>query len=299
MSKKKMLVILLGICLLAFIVRMAFVGLFPALFSPDTPGYLEPAANLVAGRGYVTNAGVPYIAREPGYPALIALNYLLWGQSDYPVKVTQAALAALMCLPIFVIGQVVFDEAVGLLAALILALYPTLIPGVGFILTETFFTFLLSVAMALLVVFLQLRRWWVLGLAGITLGLAILTRSGLLIFPFLMALGFLVTARFKKQAVINSLLLLASTLVVVLPWTIRNYLAFGQFIPVHVAGGTSLYHGSHVIWQGDWWGGRSRWRLRRPLLAAKPTPSRSMRCWAGRLCKTSNRMLAATWRSFP
>ena len=79
--------------------------------------------------------------------------------------------------------------------------------------------------------------------AGLTCGLAILTRpSWLLFFPFAWGLVLLVGSERGKQALIG-VCVVSAICVTMLPWWIRNYRAVGQFVPTTLQVGASLYDG--------------------------------------------------------
>ena len=81
------------IAVVAIVVRLA-VLVVPFDFSgPDSVTYLEPAAALARGEGYLDAAGRPTAARPPGYPAFVAACYrLAGGESFVAVRVAQALL---------------------------------------------------------------------------------------------------------------------------------------------------------------------------------------------------------------
>ena len=59
--------------LLSALCLVAAVGKPARLYRPDSPGYLNPAHDLAAGRGFTTSE------RPPGYPMLAAADYALGG----------------------------------------------------------------------------------------------------------------------------------------------------------------------------------------------------------------------------
>jgi hypothetical protein len=80
---------------------------------------------------------------------------------------------------------------------------------------------------------------------GMVAGLAILTRPAMLFFlPFEMLLAW------KRQRVL-ALWLMLGTLVIVLPWTVRNAMAYGRFVLVASEGGVTFWTGNHPEAQGE------------------------------------------------
>jgi hypothetical protein len=110
------------------------------------------------------------------------------------------------------------------------------------LLTEPLFVLLSLAAVA---VALEARRratgWrWAL-LAGGLCGLAILTRSaGLVLAPCIALLVSKPERRFSRAGLLAPVLVIAATVLVVMPWTVRNALVLHRFIPVTDQGGYTL-----------------------------------------------------------
>jgi hypothetical protein len=214
----------------------------------DMEEYLRLAQGLTDGRGYAGQEG-PTAFRPPLYPAFLALVRIVWGDSVLAIRLAQGVLGALTCvLTVFLAGAVVGRERTHW-AGLLVALYPTHVMYASYLHREVLFTFLLVGALALLA-----RRGSARSLAaGIVLGLAALTNSAALGTAPLAAL-YLVTRRQGRRAA----LLLAGTVLVIAPWTVRNYRIFGSFVPVNTKAGV-------VFWEGNdegWLRGETEWDIR-------------------------------------
>jgi 4-amino-4-deoxy-L-arabinose transferase-like glycosyltransferase len=101
--------------------------------------------------------------------------------------------------------------------------------------------------------------------AGIALGLAALTRStALILAPFLLAplADRRYPPRARRHLAASAILGFAAAL---LPWTIRNAIAFRELLPVNDAGGYSFYHGNSV-WTSRYYAVRTRAEYDRWLL---------------------------------
>ena len=112
---------------------------------------------------------------------MIGLIYLVAGHDPVWVRWVQAFIGAWMCVLVYLLTRSVFNH--GILAGLVAAMYPPLIVSTAEILTETLFAFLLLAAVYLVVS--KNGQWWRIA-AGVTLGLALLTRPMAVFFlPFL------------------------------------------------------------------------------------------------------------------
>jgi 4-amino-4-deoxy-L-arabinose transferase-like glycosyltransferase len=85
---------------------------------------------------------------------------------------------AATCLVVYLIGAGIFDRRVGLVGALILALFPSQIFGTTLILTEVFWTFvIMSFLLAVMHFTLRPGPWWQYALVGMALGVISLIRG--------------------------------------------------------------------------------------------------------------------------
>ena len=78
---------------------------------------------------------------------------------------------------------------------------------------------------------------------GLLFALAILTRETAL-FALPLAALFLASRRPRPAAAARAAILLAMALLVVAPWTYRNWIVFHAFVPVSTAGALALYQGN-------------------------------------------------------
>ncbi len=212
-------------------------------FNEDWREYDAVAWALASGEG-LTWRGQPYTCHGPAFPAFLGAVYALFGHSYAAAKIALSVLGALTCVLIVLIGKRVFAERVGWIAGGIAALYPFLVFYTGFLLVETLFVFLLTLALYLLVRMRQAPalRWGL--LAGFVLGLASLTRSTAALMP-VMIFGW-VWVEFgspKRAAVVAGTTALAMT-VVLLAGTLRSHQAAGTAMPLPSCTWVTLY-GAH------------------------------------------------------
>jgi len=208
----------------------------------DARQYDEIAISILAGNGFAWPDGEPTAYRPPLYPAFLALIYFMFGHHYMPVQLVQALLLSLTCVLAFLIGRQIYDEKVALIAGIGCALYPMLILPAYEILSEALFVFLFTLTFFLLMKCREkpgLAPW-----AGLSLALASFTK------PFaLFALPFFVYWLWRHRSVASMKSIFLFILVFILclvPWTIRNYRVFGEFVPIATVGGISFYN-SHVF----------------------------------------------------
>jgi len=240
--------VLIGLTLVAISVRVAYVWTLPIdrLKWPDEQAFDEIAWQLVHTGKYESSA---YRA-TPVLPWFLAAVYEVAGHNYRAVRVGQAVMGGIIVLAVYGIGARLFARATGYVAALGTAFYPPLIYLSGVFYAEHLFTVLLVVTVFFLVQWWQKRRIrWVLA-AGLALGLGALCRPIFLVFaPFAAAyVGWFAgaKARWYSMAV-----LLAASLAVIGPWTIRNAVLFRHFVPIANGFGLHLWWGNNDVSRGD------------------------------------------------
>jgi hypothetical protein len=164
------------------------------------------------------------------------------------VKIGQCLLGASLVPALALIGRRISGETTGIAAAAIAAFYPELVWFSSHFWAETLFTVLLWWALERLTVADEARSSRAAAVAGALFGLAVLTRETVLYFVPLAAL-WLAWRRaggpgFSGAGLVRAALLVATSLVVVLPWTVRNALVFDAFVPVSTAGALNLWQGN-------------------------------------------------------
>ena len=200
-----------------------------ALNQPDTYSYLEPGRNLLLHGSFV-EAGLPDIARTPGYALFLALLSLA---GPIAAALAQVILSVLSVVLVWRLARAVFaDGRIALVAAWIFAFEPLSVIYSILLLSETLFLVLFLLSLAGLVEFLRCRRLRGLAAAGLWLAAATFVRPVTYYLPIALAVGlFLVLAhvpglRWKAPAV-----LLVSVLPWLAAWQIRNRVetGFGGF----------------------------------------------------------------------
>jgi 4-amino-4-deoxy-L-arabinose transferase-like glycosyltransferase len=212
----------------------------------DTLFYDHAAQLLAAGEGYLGFSDQPTAQWPPGYPLLLAGIYKAFGHHVIAAKALNIVVGAATCILIYIIAARVFDRRVGLLAALIFALFPGQIYYTTLVSTE-------SLSPAVLLLLLLAGLVWVRNgrevsaaqflLFGVLFGAAMLLRgeAGILLAVVLLA-GKLAVESWRRFAYQASFLLIGAV-VAVAPWTVRNAITMDAFVPVATGMGHTLLAG--------------------------------------------------------
>ena len=221
-------ILLAGILLVAFTSRVlwALVGGSDvrATFVYDATLYDHLARQLAKGRGYVNFLGEPTAFLPPGYPAVLAVVYAVFGTSLVAAWVANAALATLTCLLVYLTASDLFTRHVGLVAAAIISVFPGDILRSGITMSEATFGCFFAAVVYLFVRWSAgprqngFSRWF---LFGLLLGATTLVRGVTLPFVAVPAVIWLIRDG-ARQSTIRTCLATLGLAVVVLPWTMRN-----------------------------------------------------------------------------
>jgi 4-amino-4-deoxy-L-arabinose transferase-like glycosyltransferase len=227
----------------------------------DQVSYDALARSLLDGRGYsftekwypFTPADTPTAHWSFLYPLYLAGVYAVTGHHPLAARLLQAVVGgALLCLLVYRIGRRVANEETGLVGAGLAAVYGYFVYYNAALMTETFFIVLILLALHLSLEIKEsptLLRW--IGL-GISLGLAGLLRQTILLFiPFLLFWLFL-ELRNRVTHWSHFSIPLVITLLLIAPWTLRNYLVYREFLLLNSNAGYALFASNNPNLGTDW-----------------------------------------------
>lgn len=249
-------------CVVAVILRIAAMPFLTDISRDYYWEYGELAKNMAAGKGYslwyyagttlehhFTPEAKPHISgyMPPGYPLFMLpfikienvqlRNILLYGMQSLLIVPTILALWALT--------NRLFSRRAANIAAVIMALLPEfLYASVSAGPTSLYHALLLW--LLLRAIRLQLSAvesiMW-----GVICAVIIYLRSEFAFYTVILAA--FVALRFGWR---HALLIAGTAGILIIPWQIRNYVAFGQFIPMTTSSGLNFYRGHNPEYVGSW-----------------------------------------------
>lgn len=191
---------------------------------------------LADGDGYIRFTGEKTAYYPVGFSVALAGVKKLgdifgWDRSIFSIKMMNGILGAFTVLLVYLIAARIFDRRVGMAAGILLSFFPSQVYYTGTVLSEPLFTFLLLSALLVLLWHPWDREgmsWQRLFVAGLILSAATMTRGITMAFPLLLLAVWWFYLHSRKRAVLQALVVLAGILVLTVPWSIRNTLAFHQ-----------------------------------------------------------------------
>jgi hypothetical protein len=235
----------------ALIFNVIFHGMMITAFdSAGHDGYVQLARSLIHGQGYRFQAGGPLVVyRPPGYVALL-LPIVLFPVSWQPALVIMLNAVLLWgagCY-MYLLAREIFSPTTAKIAVCLLWLNFSILWAL-----KNPMSWVLEMTAMAAMAYWAWRAWrshllrdaLALGLCS---GLGILSHGVFLLMALLILFCAAVWVVWKKAwAKIPPLALTAVVAaVVVLPWTWRNYLATGKFIPVVVGAGHAYFMGNAI-----------------------------------------------------
>lgn len=248
----------------ALVLRLVFALVYwvDKPLTHDEQEYLELAENIAAGRGfrYDTPARPQEVARfgrAPLYPVFLAGVRSVSAPDTFlrNVRIAQSLVGTIAVAIIAALSRRAAGAGAGATAAAIAAVYPPLVLLPAYALSET-----LYIALALATVLWlgrtvdgppsrlagQLRRWPQVLLGGALAGLAALVRPAMLFFLLVAGLWLVSRRQWRAAAA-----LAIGALLVILPWTMRNYREHGRVMLIASEGGITFWTGNHPLSPGE------------------------------------------------
>jgi 4-amino-4-deoxy-L-arabinose transferase-like glycosyltransferase len=240
----KTAVILLSLFLFSLLVR-AGVGIKTGLSAPleeDEPEYYMPAVNLAHGDGYsnVQQQSPDGIARPTAYrmplPSLLmALIFkCVGGASIRAARCTSIVISSFSVPLMFIFARQAAARGAALMAALACCVYPAWVYAGPTILSEPYFLPAMLVALILSVRAAQSTACLPALMAGAAWGAATLIR------PHGLLMGLAIALLLLRGGWRRSLVFVAATLLILMPWAVRNEICFGHPVLLATEGGETL-----------------------------------------------------------
>jgi 4-amino-4-deoxy-L-arabinose transferase-like glycosyltransferase len=239
------------IVLVALGVRLAWIAYadFAPTLSDDAGRYELLGRSLATGGGYINPNGTTTMFWPPGYPFVIAGTYLAWpagllGEHELlAVLALNAVMSAASVLLVYAIARRGFDATAATIAAVLLALFPSMVFFAGVTLTETAFTFLALLWFWLIIEAEARDDWRWLIVAGIVVGFAALVRGQASLLPLAAVPFWFIATRSWRATSIRVVATGVLALVVLAPWTARNVVESNSLVLISSNDGVNFYIG--------------------------------------------------------
>jgi 4-amino-4-deoxy-L-arabinose transferase-like glycosyltransferase len=230
------LALLAGIALAGWLIRLAFViATNGHQLQGDELEYHSEGQFIEQGHWFWTLAptGEPHegMWKTPVYPTFVGLLYKLLGPDYDRVLLVQTLIGPVTIVLAWVLARRLFGSRVALLSAAVVAVAPFAWQFEVRLLAEA-----LVAPLTLLFLIVLLDREMTVRRAaavGLVAGLIVLTRPSAIYLIPVFAVAFVVVAGIRRGAGLTAVAV-AATVLVIAPWTIRNYEVSGAFVPLSI-----------------------------------------------------------------
>lgn len=256
-SQRRVTLLLAALVLLGLALRLWFVAvnvIDPRFSAADDGDYYQRALRLAVTGEYRDDS---WLIRPPLhiflFAGLLRVSMALWAAPApgiHLIRATHILLSLLSILMGYDMAQRLFSIRTGLIFAFLLAGWFPFVELPTLILSEPLYLFLLLTHLWMLVRWRDQRTWRWLIAAGVILGLAALARSPALYASAFSAAFVLFESWGEAQGKLRTIIRLTlpriavlaiCVVVVVGPWTLRNYRLYDRFIPVDTTGPVNLW----------------------------------------------------------
>lgn len=196
--------------------------------------YYMLSENILHGNGYSCDSEPPYslnAVRPPVYPFFIVLTRMLTG-SYWGVILLQILIASLLPLIAMRIAFYLFgSRRISCATGVLLALEPFSILFAIFFYSETLFMFFFSLSLLSIFAYFKTGRVSLAALSAALLGISVLTKPTVQYVFVVIMISILLEARkhLTKKVLLTAAGYGVIFFLVVSPWLMRNYAAFGSF----------------------------------------------------------------------
>ena len=234
--------------LAALIIRLLYLNQIESIPIFDNP-VMDEKYHIELAEQINSDEGLPDepFFRAPMYPYLLASLSKLTSGSLFWIRFIQILLGSLLPLLIYLLGLKLFNRQIAFWSAVAALFYPTFLYYDSSLLI-TFLITLLSVFLILYLYRYNSNSFINPITVGILLGAAGLARPNILLLgPFLL-IWIWVILKPKigiKKALIHYLVIGLTSIMIILPITIRNYQVSGDFVFIAWQGGMNFYIGNN------------------------------------------------------
>lgn len=209
------------------------------------------ARNIASGNGYRFFPDTALtMMREPGYPLVLAGLFHLFGDSISIARIANLIFSFFAALSLSRLARNISgNEWVARLAPALFLIHPGIVLSEARGGVEDLFIMLLLLFLEALYRAIDENRYRHFVIAGLLLGLSATVRSTALLFPGFLLVCSLLSAKYRQM--LPSMLtrfacLMAAAVLVLAPWTVRNYQLTGAIVPTASVAGVSAYAGYHI-----------------------------------------------------
>ena len=237
---------IIWILLAAFLLRIVYLVIYSSMpdwdmLTVDNYYHFNWAKDMSSGNIF----GDTTYFRAPFYIFCLALVFSLFGATLTTARIFGLVIGLASLLLTFLTGKKLFGKRTGLIAAAIQSVYPLILYFESELLLDPLFMMLLQLSVYYFVLWYKEQNLSNLVCMALALGLAAITRPNELLFLPLVILFLYFSSTLWKQRVKLIALFALLLALIILPITIRNYVAGGEIVLISSQGGINFFIGNN------------------------------------------------------
>jgi 4-amino-4-deoxy-L-arabinose transferase-like glycosyltransferase len=232
------------ILLLALVPRILWSVAVPVIPLADSYAYDVFAQNLVNCQNYGWTCHEPSAYWPVGTSFIYSLFYQVFGHSYGPIVIFHILVALVTIGLTMVLADRWFGRQVAALAGVFMAIWPSQVQMTTILASEPIFNALVVVV---LVIWLN-NNWNLLArgaIGGVLLAGTCYVRPTALLIPILLLFSSYIDTRQIKRSLVSTGIMLTLMGILIAPWSLRNYNAFGEFVLISTNGGSNFWMGNN------------------------------------------------------
>nr|MBN2277202.1 glycosyltransferase family 39 protein [candidate division Zixibacteria bacterium] len=188
--------------------------------------------------------------RAPFYIYILGLIYAIAGPSLLAARIFGHLVGLISVFLTYLIGRRLFNRPVGLMAALIHALYPIAIFFESELLVDNLFTLFFELSILILISSPKNKKYHHYVFLGLILGFAAITRPLILGLIPLYLIWIILDSKNIRSVLLGIAITFLLMIVVIAPITIRNKIVGNDFVLISSSGGINFYIGNNASSDG-------------------------------------------------
>ena len=231
--------------------RVVWVSIFPSIPVSDGKTYLSLASALLNGGRYESAGTLAFW--PPGYPFFLEAWLAIVPSQRLAVVMANLALFVAASIGVLKLGRHLIGPGGGHVAMALLAIWPNHIALAGVPEKEQV---LVATLPWIAWLFIRASSGSSTGLlfvcAGLLMGGSCLVQPSLMLLPLAILCYLLLVDGRVGLSLIRCAILALSMILVIAPWTFRNFQVFGRFVAISTNGGNNLYRANNPIATGGY-----------------------------------------------
>ena len=254
MKKRGVIGGVIAIIILSTILKVWWINNIPLTPLYDFETFYKVAVNLYNGEGFTLN-GYPWAFQSYGYPLMLSIFFrIVRSSSIFTAKVFNVICSTLTLPFIFLIFNKVFNKkSIVWLCFIVFAFLPNNLIYNNVLGSEILSVLLFSIIICMNLYMIEKYKIWNFIIQGFLIGILSLVKPFFMAYPIVLIFIYFIKNKELKNTAIIGVSLIVGFMFVMVPSTIKNYMAFGKAFPISYNGGYTLYiNNNSMNVRGTW-----------------------------------------------